>query len=198
MLRKATGLTAMLATAIVVAACGGTSPSDKATASNTAARANDALKVSECMRSHGVPQFPDLGGSGSIDIQASSNGGNASISVNGHSINVSGPALQKAMQECRKYGPKPPPVSAAQLANVKQGALKMAQCMRSHGVPNFPDPKVTTGPGGRGIAVQIGGAPGSSSSPRGLNPGSPAFQNAQKVCGGLLGGLGPRSQKAAK
>ena len=198
MFRKATGLTAVLTTAITVAACGGTGPSNNATASNAAVRKNSALKISECMRSHGVPQFPDLGANGGIEIQASPNGGNASISVNGHSVNVSGPAFQKAMQECRKFGPKAPPVSAAQLANIKQGALKMAECMRSHGVPGFPDPKVTSGPGGHGIAVQIGGPPGSGSTPGGFNPRSPAFQHAQKVCGGPFGKAGPISQKAAK
>lgn len=40
--------------------------------------------------------------------------------------------------------------------------------MRSHGVPNFPDPS----PGG-GLSI----APGS-----GLNPRSPSFQAAQKAC----------------
>lgn len=176
----------MLATTFAVSACGGTSPnSNNATASNTAARKSDALKVSECMRTHGVPQFPDLGGSARFGIQGSSNGKAATISVNGHSLNVSGPAFQKAMQECRKYGPKGPPVSGAQLAKIKQGALKMAQCMRTHGVPDFPDPQVTTGPGGRGIGVRIGG-PGMGIT--GFNPNSPAFQHAQRVCGAFLGG----------
>ena len=29
------------------------------------------------------------------------------------------------------------PVSAGQIAKLRAGALKMANCMRSHGVPNF-------------------------------------------------------------
>jgi hypothetical protein len=56
--------------------------------------------------------------------------------------------------------------------------------MRSHGVPNFQDPVVGTGPGGRGISVRVGG--GSANS--GINPQSPAFQQAQQTCGPLMGG----------
>ena len=47
--------------------------------------------------------------------------------------------------------------------------------MRSDGVPNFPDPKITVGPGG-GPGVDLRGS--------GLNLQSPAFQAAVKACGG--------------
>jgi hypothetical protein len=49
--------------------------------------------------------------------------------------------------------------------------------MRSHGVPNFPDPSA-------GGGIQIG---------PGVNPQSPAFQAAQKQCFKLLPGGGPPS-----
>jgi hypothetical protein len=58
--------------------------------------------------------------------------------------------------------------------------------MRSHGVPNFPDP-VFKSTGG-GIGIQIGGA--------GIDPGSPAFQNAAKQCGSIFGGKGPSLARA--
>ena len=61
------------------------------------------------------------------------------------------------MQDCQKYQPQGPPISGAQLAQIKQGALKMADACASHGVPNFPDPKVSSRPGRPGIQVQIGG-----------------------------------------
>jgi hypothetical protein len=48
--------------------------------------------------------------------------------------------------------------------------------MRSHGVPNFPDPKVSAG-GGMSLSLD-----GSS----GLNPDSPQFKAAQKSCEKLL------------
>jgi hypothetical protein len=52
--------------------------------------------------------------------------------------------------------------------------------MRSHGVPNFPDPTVQSGPGGGvgiGIRVQAGS---------GIDPKSPAFEAAQKICQPIL------------
>jgi hypothetical protein len=42
--------------------------------------------------------------------------------------------------------------------------------------PNFPDPTFRAGPGG-GVAVDIHIAPGS-----GVDPQSPAFQAAQRIC----------------
>jgi hypothetical protein len=187
MFRKVTAIAAMLATAVAVAACGGSSsPNSRNASSKTAGKNKDvALKLAECMRSHGVPDFPDPQGGGSgFGIQANAGPSGGSVSVDGHTLNVSAPAFQQAMQACQKDQPQGPPISGAQLAQAKQGAIKMAECMRSHGVPNFPDPRVTVGPGGHGIAMQIGGGPGTSS---GINPRSPAFQSAQKVCMPLMG-----------
>jgi hypothetical protein len=210
MLRKATVLIALLAATTAVAACGGSSPTTTATTTaSTSGHQGEALKLAECMRTHGVPDFPDPTGGGGFGIQASANGSTASITVDGHALNVSGPAFRTAMNECAKYQPHGPAISGAQLAQIKRGALRMAACMRTHGVPNFPDPKVTTGPGGQGIAVSIGGGTGSAGGNSGsggsggsggggkLSPQSPAFQNAQKICQRFMA-VGPKAQKAAK
>ncbi len=58
--------------------------------------------------------------------------------------------------------------------------------MRSHGVPNFPDPS----PGGPSVI------------PNWINPQAPAFLSAQKACAKFLGGgesrgAGPESEKLA-
>jgi hypothetical protein len=47
--------------------------------------------------------------------------------------------------------------------------------MRSHGVPNFPDPVFS----GNGSRLQLSG---------GVNPAAPAFKAAQKACGSPLPG----------
>jgi hypothetical protein len=99
------------------------------------------------------------------------------MTVNG--VPVSAPAFRAAQTACQKYLPAPRPVTAQQLVSIRQSALKMAACMRAHGVPNFPDPIVNTGPGG-GVSVRITGAGG------GIDPSSPAFQSAQKECGPLF------------
>jgi hypothetical protein len=74
-------------------------------------------------------------------------------------------------------GPSPNGASAREL-------VEYARCMRSHGVPNFPDPKIQTGPyGGIAFSVDFGGT--------GINPNSPAFQAAQTDCGPLIGAPKP-------
>jgi hypothetical protein len=182
MLRAASATATMLGAAVGLAACGGSSPTiaSKKTAYN---RSGAGLKLAECIRTHGVPDFPDPPSGGHFAMQQSSNGnGGGLITVDGRQLNVSAPAFQKAMQDCQKYQPPGPPISGAQLAKLQKGALKMAQCMRTHGVPNFPDPTVSTGPGGRGVGVRLG-AKGA-----GINPQSPAFQSAQKTCMPLMQG----------
>lgn len=197
MLRTAAVITALLATTIAVAACGGSSPSKVSSNSQSAStRASQQLKMAQCIRAHGVPKFPDSPGGNRIQSSQNANGGGA-VSVNGVSLGVSPQTLQKAMLACHKYAPQGPPISGAQLAKLKQGALKMAECMRSHGVPNFPDPQISTGPGGKGVAVRLGAAPGSNSAVH-LNPSSPAFQKAQKTCMPLMGAFGPKGQRVGR
>jgi hypothetical protein len=157
---------------VALAACGSSGTQLTGGGGATTATGNASpIALSRCMRTHGVPNFPDptmgSGGEGFNGIGRSIGGSDAMI-VDG--ITFSGPALQGAQKACKQYlvptGP-PPKVSESQ----KQAAIAHAQCMRKHGVPNFPDP---TFPGGQ-IAVRIGS---------GVNPQSPAFQNAAKVCDG--------------
>jgi hypothetical protein len=60
-------------------------------------------------------------------------------------------------------------------------AIAFSACMRAHGVPNFPDPKISTS--GNSVKVAIG-----------VNPtitGNPHFKSAQQSCQKLLPGGGP-------
>ncbi len=175
-IRPLTVVLAVGACALALAACGGSGSDPSGSSGSQAAKRAGGLAFSECMRSHGVPDFPDPSTSngGGVQISASARAGSGqSLSVNGVPVNA--PAFQSAMNACRKDLPKggAPPASVAQL---RTAALAMARSMRSHGVPNFPDPKIGTGPGGAGVGVQIGG-PGS-----GIDPSSPAFQTAARIC----------------
>jgi hypothetical protein len=123
--------------------------------------ATQALAFAQCMRAHGVADFPDPNAQGQTQI---SGGPNSDLSPNN-------PTFQKAQNACQAKMPKPSP---AQQAQALQNALKMSQCMRDHGITDFPDPQ--SGSGGR-ISISIHGSPGSD-----LNPSDPAFQRAQKVC----------------
>ena len=97
------------------------------------------------------------------------------MTVNGVSVNA--PAFQSAMQACRSKLPNgghPPPLSAAR----KQAMLKFSQCMRAHGLANFPDP--TFGSNGRlGLLFHASS---------GLDPNSQAFKQAQAACAQYQGG----------
>jgi hypothetical protein len=123
--------------------------------------ATQALAFSQCMRAHGVADFPDPNAQGQIQI---SGGPNSDLSPNN-------PTFQKAQNACQSKLPKPTP---AQQAQALQSALKMSQCMRAHGITDFPDPQTQ---GGGRISISLHGSPGSD-----LNPNDPAFQAAQKVC----------------
>jgi hypothetical protein len=130
------------------------------------------VAFAKCMRAHGVPNFPDPGtnGSGDMQIQASQRAGSGpSMKVNGVSVNA--PAFQSAMQSCRSQLPNgghPPALTASR----KAAMLKFSQCMRAHGLPNFPDP--TFGSNG-----QVGLLFHAQS---GLDPNSPQFKQAQAAC----------------
>jgi hypothetical protein len=171
-------LFAALASAALLAACGGSSPQS---AFSPAALHSDGLKFSQCMRANGVSNFPDPGSTGGVQINQSSNvnGGSPTTSING--VEVNSPDFHTASAKCQHLMPQPPPLSAAQVARIRAQGLKLAQCMRAHGV-NFADPDIQAGPGGRGIQVKIGGGgPGS------VDPQSPAFQSAMRACGNTKG-----------
>ncbi len=131
------------------------------------------VAFAQCIRSHGVPDFPEPS-EGRLLIKGTSKNG----------LNPGSPQFRSAMKACRSLAPAPK-ISPQQSAAMQAQALKFSECMRSHGVPDFPDPKFEGG----GMRIQLKGGSG------GLNPGSPQFQAAQKACQGDLpgpkGGPGP-------
>jgi hypothetical protein len=174
MLRSRRVLAAVTAAALPLAACGSSSSnSSGGTQTGAADPANHAkaLQFASCMRSHGVPNFPDPGsnGTGGMLVQESPSG----TKVNGVSVN--GPAFQSATQACHSFlpnGGKPRQLSAAR----RQQMLQFSQCMRAHGISGFPDPTF----GGGGVQLRLDKSAG-------IDPNSPAFQAAQKACGAPLG-----------
>jgi hypothetical protein len=82
---------------------------------------------------------------------------------------------------CGGHVPSSASVSGAAAAAAKGGpgeaAFRFSACMRTHGVSNFPDPKVKTSAGSTSVVI-------------GINPsisGQPAFKSAQKACRHILG-----------
>jgi hypothetical protein len=150
--RMVTAMTAMAAAALLAAACGGGSSSSAAAGESTAY--TKAVAYAQCVRSHGVPNFPDPDAEGQFPpIQT------------GRS--VSQQALQSAQNACRQLQPGGGTGSSQQQAKLTQ-TLNFARCMRSHGVPNFPDPSTSNG----GIEYNMAG----------VDTHSPQYQSAQQAC----------------
>ncbi len=128
--RAALLATELIAVGVLAAGCG-SSPSARTAAHRPGAQ---ALAYSRCMRSHGVPSFPDP------TISASGNHG--SIGLNIPAGLTASPAFSTAQQACGKLAPGGPGASGAAPLTAKQQAelVTFAACMRSHGVPSFPDP----------------------------------------------------------
>jgi hypothetical protein len=126
-----------------------------------AAAQKQLVAFAQCMRSHGLPNFPEP--------------------VEGHltikDLSPSSPQFQAAQKACAHLMPGGGLPSPAQSAEFQAKALKFSECMRSHGEPNFPDPKVEGG----GVRLQIGPSSG-------IDPRSPQFQAAQKACQGDMPG----------
>jgi hypothetical protein len=141
--------------------------SSHASSPSEQSRQAELLQFSQCMRSHGVPNFPDLSATAGI--------------LNGlaHSgVNPGAPAFQSALHACKKYnaaGGVTPAQSAAETAKL----LRFSQCMRSHGVPDYPDP--TIGPVGEQVMDL-----------RGIDLSNPTFQAASKACQEFVPGGGSK------
>jgi hypothetical protein len=134
-----------------------------------------ALAFAGCMRANGVPQFPDPKAGGDFLFHTSAG------------INPSSPAFKAAQTKCKKFLPPGPgsgsPPSATTLAHF----LTVARCMRSHGVPEFPDPRTMVPSNPR---AALGGGAGVISDIEGvifvfvgrIDQQSPAFTRAAAVC----------------
>ena len=142
-----------VACAILLAACGSSNKPHPSSADNHAL----GVRYSTCMRGHGVSNFPDPEAAAGIQIP---------VNLAQHPS----PAFKAATKACQYLVPAdaaPPAVSASQ----KAAAVKLAQCMRKHGIPNYPDPTYKDGHE----------VPPSIADPA-LNPASPAFGDASKAC----------------
>jgi hypothetical protein len=134
----------VVAAAVLVAGCGGgsgrgvanvsssTSTSSSGSGGNpTAARQQqsqrDVVRFADCMRSHGVSNFPD-----------------PTVSPRGfkNAFANPSPAFQSAYTVCGHLLPpgRPQSQNPARTRAQTVALLAFAHCLRSHGFPSFPDP----------------------------------------------------------
>ena len=151
----------LAAAALGLSACGGSAPRHRATSDALLAR-------SQCLRAHGIANYPDpVKINGAEGFPGSIRGADGSLTVEG--ITFSGPAFVAAERACPQGGGlgHGPTLSGRQ----KQAFVAQARCIRTHGVPGFPDP--VFGPRGFGVRVPL---------KAGQDPDSPAILKAEKTC----------------
>jgi hypothetical protein len=177
-------LAGLVSFALVVVGCGGSGSTGKnvaqlgstATLSTTSSQAAprqqaSALAFSHCMRSHDVLSFPDPNASGAIP------------KVSLQQLGVSSSQFQAAQRTCQRLLPNSSQSSSSQVHEVMTALSKFARCVRSQGVPNWPDP----------LAESDAGEPGTPGFPRnmpGVNQDSPQVMNALSKCQHLLASIG--------
>ena len=138
----------VVAAAGMLAACGGGSSgpqvaslgSDATTTTVKSASATgkgDPLAFSRCMRAHGLPDFPDPDPNGGITINSGGPGGK--------NLGPDAPAFKAAQKACASLAPGGGAATPAEKAKRRAEGLKMAQCMRAHGILDFPDPSADGG-----------------------------------------------------
>jgi hypothetical protein len=105
-----------------VASAGPSSPGGSAS--------NGPLAFSQCMRSHGIPNYPDPNSNGSIPKETP------------QQLGVSDSQYQTAETACGHLLPNSDHggLSQAEIQEAWSGMRDFARCMRSHGVSNWPDP----------------------------------------------------------
>jgi hypothetical protein len=137
---------------LLAAACGGSPGTD-------VAQPSGAVAFASCIRSHGVPNWPDPNSNGVFD----------KTKLSSQQLGASTSRVQAAQRACQHLlpnggsGPNP-----AQVQQVKALGLEFSRCVRGHGLPNFPDPDST------------GRIPDPATV--GIDQGSPKFEAANQAC----------------
>lgn len=160
---------AVVAFSLLAAGCGGGSPGVASVASSRSAAttttqddAAAAVAFSRCMRSHGVPTFPDPS---TIHPRA--------LKEIAQHLAASNPRFTAAARACNHLlpnGGRSSQEAAQQNRTRLADMLSFARCMRSHGVTRFPDPTAQDG-----LSVEMVQA-------QGIDVHSPAVLRVVRAC----------------
>jgi hypothetical protein len=184
--RTAAALIAAVVLAVSAAACNGSSSSGGsggAPGAEGSSNPASAVGYSHCMRSHGVPNFPDPDSSGQLpkgdaqrfgvsssQLQSGRQACQNLLPKNSQAINAN------SIQQCMLAGDCP----RALVQQVLTEERNFAGCMRSHGVPHWPDPTIDSQ--GRPVFVV-------SISKDGFDPYSAQIWAKGNECSRLMPGL---------
>jgi hypothetical protein len=162
-----TAAVAVGALSLLTAGCGGkgspgvASVASSGPATTTTTTQNGLVGFSQCMRSNGMPTFPD---------PQRFVGGNVKLTI--HQLVANNPRFQAALSACDHLLPSRSgsQETAQQQRTQLADELSFARCMRSHGVSRFPDP---TAQGG--LSVEMVQA-------QGIDVHSPAVLHIVQAC----------------
>jgi hypothetical protein len=101
----------------------GTASSAGSGADKKLTKQEKAVKFAECMRANGVPHFPDPDTKGAVNF----------------GVDVTREVWLKAVDACKALKP-PGALSSKRTPKEQSASLRFAQCVRDHGVKDFPDP----------------------------------------------------------
>jgi len=162
-------LAALALVALIGAGCGTSEPSETGTASSASKKltARDkAVKFAECIRAHGVRDFPDPNAKNDFE----------------YGVSVTPAVWNRATNACKDLQP-PGTLSSKRTPKQQSASLRFARCIRDNGVKDFPDP-VNGEP-----LVNTYKIP-SSNKPGGMAVLNAAMQKCGKGLGAAAGGQG--------
>jgi hypothetical protein len=178
------GLAAFVLLALVAAGCGGGSPgshvaqlaSTNPTKGSAGPTANGkfaaSLSYSRCMRSHGVPNFPDPKQVGDdIQIPGSRSG-----------MNPQSPVFESAQRSCRQLLPGGGQHTHAEQQHALARMLHISQCMRAHDISEFPDPTPSPPSSRAGHSEIMSNGEAWLAIPNSIDVRSLAFERAAVAC----------------
>jgi hypothetical protein len=151
---------------LVLSACGSNGATTNTITQSPASLSSQVramLSFSTCMRAHGVRNFPDPNSKGVFPPGSLRQLGVGSVTA------------ESALSDCKSLLPGNTTAPSVGSPATSTQLLRFSACMRTHGVPNFPD----IGPGKKVSLAQI-------------NQQSPQFIDATRACSTLLphGGAG--------
>jgi hypothetical protein len=163
---------AALLSGVLVAGCGGSSPSATGAASTSASAASaveSGVAFSRCIRSHGVPSFPDPRVSGNTVRMGSPR-------------TIESPAFRSALRSCQRLLPKGAPGPEASSPQAQARMLGVSGCMREHGISGFPDPTSSLPSNSAGNSAVLGSGGYFLAIPKSIDTRSSAFERAAAAC----------------
>ena len=148
---------------LLAAGCGGGGSPGIASvgSSTTAATTTGALAFARCLRSHGLPGWPDPTSAGVFD--------KSKLRQLGYSVSRVRAVEEGPCNHLLGAASTGPTITLADRADY----LDAAACMRSHGLPDFPDPTF----GGNGVQTNI---------PPSIDQDASSFRSAAATCTKLI------------